>query len=66
MPKVQAVIGEATKRILDQMEERHLRGTSISEIVSSVLDEWIWHNNGPLKDRGIDVRAKVVKRKERK
>lgn len=66
MPKIQAVVGETIKRILDQMEERHLRGTSTSEIVSNILDEWIWHNNGQLKDRGIDLRAIKVKRKPRR
>ena len=53
MPKIQVVIGETVNRVLTQMDERHLRGTSVSEIASSIIDEWIWHNQEKLKSNGI-------------
>jgi hypothetical protein len=66
MPKIQSVVDETVHRVLTQMSDRHLRGTTISEVASTIIDEWIWHNNSQLKDRGIDLRALKVKRKKTK
>ncbi len=66
MPKIQVVIGETIDRVLTQMKERHLRGTSKSEVASSILDEWIWHNDRQLTARGINLRAAKVTRRKTK
>jgi hypothetical protein len=66
MPKIQVVVDETVNRILTQMSMTHLRGSTISQVASTIIDEWIWHNNGQLKDRGINLRAKKVNRKRRR
>jgi hypothetical protein len=66
VPKIQIVVDETVHRILTQMSESKLRCSTLSQVGATIIDEWIWHNNGQLKDRGINLLATKVKRKKSK
>jgi hypothetical protein len=62
MPKIQVTVDRNIHGILTQMKDAGLRGGTVSQIAYTILDEWIWHNNSQLKDRGINLRVSVGKR----
>ena len=53
--KLQLTVDETTSRIVDEMIELGIHGTTRAEVGSWVIRSWIWANQDQLRTNGIDL-----------
>jgi len=57
--KLQLTVGETTARILDDMVEVGIHGTTKAEVGSWVIRTWIWENQDRLRTNGISLLKEI-------
>lgn len=57
--KLQLTVDETTARILDDMVEVGIHGTTKAEVGSWVIRTWIWENQDRLRTNGISFLKEV-------
>jgi hypothetical protein len=57
--KLQLTVDETTARILDDMVEVGIHGTTKAEVGSWVIRTWIWENQDRLRTNGITFLKEV-------
>jgi hypothetical protein len=53
--KIQVSVDKTTDSVLAQLVPIGLRGKNKSEVAYGIIREWIWHNQGQLKQSRISV-----------
>lgn len=53
--KIQVTVDVATDRLVGKIAELGFLGTSKSEVVCSVLRDWLWDNQEQLRQNGIQM-----------
>jgi hypothetical protein len=53
--KLQLTVDAATDRLIGQVAELGIHGTTKAEVACSILRMWLWENLGKLKESGISI-----------
>lgn len=59
--KIQVTVDISTDRLVGEIAELGFLGTSKSEVVCSVLREWLWSNQEQLRQNGIQLSSRDTK-----
>ena len=59
--KIQVTVDISTDRLVGEIAELGFLGTSKSEVVCSVLREWLWNNQEQLRQNGIQLSSRDTK-----
>ena len=59
--KIQVTVDISTDRLVGEIAELGFLGTSKSEVVCSVLREWLWSNQEQLRQNGIQLSPRDTK-----
>lgn len=54
--KLQVTIDTATARVIGEIVELGIHGTSKAEVACSILRMWIWENEQRLRENGVSIR----------
>jgi hypothetical protein len=53
--KLQLTVDAATDRLIGQVAELGIHGTSKAEVACSILRMWLWENQSKLRENGIRI-----------
>ncbi|WP_211904282.1 hypothetical protein [Ralstonia syzygii] len=54
--KLQLTVDVATDRIVGEIAQLGLHGTTKAEVACSIIRMWLWENQAKLRDNGIELR----------
>jgi hypothetical protein len=55
--KLQVTVDAATDRVIGQIVNLGIHGTTKAEVACSILRMWIWENQQKLRENGVNIRA---------
>lgn len=55
--KLQLTVDVATDRLIGEIAELGIHGTSKSEVACSIIRMWLWENQTQLGESGIEMKA---------
>ena len=53
--KLQITVDVVTERLLDEIATLGIHGTTKAEVASTLVRQWIWHNDQRLRENGVRI-----------